>query len=334
MPPPTKSPGESPHGREGDQSNEGDASAAGGTQIATTGRTGTSSRRSTPVVALWAARLLWLVVAAAGGAGFGDALSDRPRAVQLTGTVLLWVGWAAVAAMLALPGVIGLTLSRTVVPAGAVVAVAATVARGLDTSTAVTMTTTALATLVVASGEFGEAMVQASAYGHERRFLLTPPAAFYVPTAVSWMVLVAAAATGPLLLAARNWVVGVPVTAIAAVVVWFLPTRFHRLSRRWLVLVPAGVVIHDHVVLGETVMLRDGTVRRIRLALADTQAADLTGPAGGHAIEITVAEPVGVVFAGTRQQPNGRAIHARGVLVAPTRPGRVLAAAAERLPVG
>lgn len=333
MPPPTKSPGESPHGREGNQSNEGDASAAGGTQIATTGRTGTQ-RRSTPVVALWATRLLWLVVAAAGGAGFGDALSDRSSAVQLTGSVLLWVGWGAVAVVLALPGAIGLTLCRAVVPAGTAAAVAAAVAHGLDTSTAVTLTTTALAALVVASGEFGEAMVQASAYGHERRFLLTPPAAFYVPTAVSWALLVAAAGTGPMLLAARNWAVGVPVSVVAAALLWFLPSRFHRLSRRWLVLVPAGVVVHDHVVLGETVMLRDGSVRRIRLALADTQAADLTGPAGGHAIEITVAEPVGVVFAGTRQQPNGRAIHARGVLVAPTRPGRVLAAAAERLPVG
>jgi hypothetical protein len=70
------------------------------------------------------------------------------------------------------------------------------------------------------------------------------------------------------------------------------------------------------------------------LALDGTDAADLTGPAGGHAVEIELRDHETVVFAPSRTEPNGRAIHARAVLVAPTRPGRFLAAAAERgLPV-
>ncbi len=54
---------------------------------------------------------------------------------------------------------------------------------------------------------------------------------------------------GPLALAARAWVPGVLLTAAAVALGWFLGRRFHRLARRWLVLVPAGVVVHDHLVL-------------------------------------------------------------------------------------
>ena len=73
----------------------------------------------------------------------------------------------------------------------------------------------------------------------------------------------------------------------------------------------------------------------VGLALADTQAADLTGPAAGHAVEIALRDPSTVVLAHTRAKPNGTALHVRSVLVAPTRPGRLLRAAADgRLPVG
>lgn len=279
---------------------------------------------------LWIARALWLVVAVFGGTGFGEALSDHSRAVQLTGTVGLWVGWAVVAVVLVLPSALGLTVSRAVVPVGAVAAIAALVEAGASTGTVVALVTTLLTAAVVASGEFGQVMVQASAYGDEQRFLLRPPAAFWVPTVLSWAVWCAAVLVGPLALAATSWVAGVPLTALAVASGWFLLPRFHRLSRRWIVLVPAGFVLHDHVVLAETVMFRTSQITRARLALADTQAADLTGPAGGHAVEVTVDEANTVVLAGTRAKPNGTALHVFAFLCAPTRPGKVLRAAGER----
>jgi hypothetical protein len=66
-----------------------------------------------------------------------------------------------------------------------------------------------------------------------------------------------------------------------------------------------------------------------RLAPADTGAADLTGPAAGFAIEVSVHEAATVLFAADREHPRGRAIHATAFLVAPTRPGRALRALAE-----
>jgi hypothetical protein len=153
---------------------------------------------------------------------------------------------------------------------------------------------------------------------------------YIVPAVVSWAVLCACAIAGPLALAARAWAVGVPLSIAAAGLAWFLGRRFHRLARRWLVVVPAGFVIHDHVVLAETAMFPRGSVASVALALAGTEAADLTGLAAGHAMEIALHGTETVVLAPTRAAPGGTALHVRAVLLAPSRPGRALVAAAER----
>ncbi|HRB05169.1 MAG TPA: hypothetical protein PLP26_17470, partial [Ilumatobacteraceae bacterium] len=108
----------------------------------------------------------------------------------------------------------------------------------------------------------------------------------------------------------------------------------HRLSMRWLVVVPAGIVVHDAVTLGETLMMQRGNVAVAHLAAADTQAADLTGPAAGHALEIVLREMELVVLAATVAEPKGKALHVQSILVAPSRPGRALNALAEgKIPV-
>ena len=113
-----------------------------------------------------------------------------------------------------------------------------------------------------------------------------------------------------------------------------LGPRWHRLSMRWFVLVPAGVVVHDPVVLADTFLLRTAQIGPIGLAAAGTDAADLTGPASGYALEIATTESVTTLFAFTPAEPNGRAIHLRSFLIAPSRPGRALRSANARgLPV-
>ena len=104
----------------------------------------------------------------------------------------------------------------------------------------------------------------------------------------------------------------------------------HRLARRWLVLVPAGLVLHDELVLAETVMLPRRSIDAILLAPADTEAADLTGNALGRALEIRLTGASTVVLAGSPSKPGGTALHVHSILVSPTRPGRVIAEAARR----
>ncbi|MCU1361470.1 MAG: hypothetical protein JWN99_2759 [Ilumatobacteraceae bacterium] len=311
------------------------------------GEVGPTSRDVTPIpcppvqpsdkspVVVWTARVVWLVTAVFGGSAIGQALAGHSRAVQQTGTVMSWAGWAAVAIAIVVPSTIGLTVVRTVVPASVVVAVMAAFGGADAAAATICVGSALLMSALVVSGEFGQTFAQGSAYGHERRFVLRPPVAFLLPAVVTWCVLCAAAISGPLLLAAHAWFAGVPVTLIAVAGGWFLGRRFHMLSRRWLVLVPAGLVVHDQLVLSETVMFPRASLAQVGLALEGTQAADLTGPAAGHAVEVALLRTETVVLARTRAKPNGTALHVRSVLVAPTRPGRMLRAAADgQIPVG
>ena len=77
-------------------------------------------------------------------------------------------------------------------------------------------------------------------------------------------------------------------------------------------------------------MVRTDQLVGMRLAPADTEAADLTGPASGYAIEVQASETVTTVFAFTPKEPNGRAIHMTGFLISPSRPGEALRTAAAR----
>ena len=282
----------------------------------------------------WVARVGWIAVAVVGGSAVDAAVDGRSSAVAWTTAVGAWSIWAAVALALAIASVRSLTVARLGVP----LALLATAAAGLAGAPAVDLLLLGVPALVsaaaVGSAEFGRLFVQASAYGDEERFPLRFPVAAGAAAMVSWLVWAPSLVAGPLLLAAEQWIVGGLLTVIAIAVVVFLLPRWHRLSRRWFVLVPAGIVLHDPVVLADTLPLRTAQIAQVGLAPADTEAADLTGPASGYAVEVATTEPITTVFAFTPAEPNGRAIHLTAFLTAPSRPGAVLRAARRRgLPV-
>ncbi len=283
----------------------------------------------------WLLRAAWIAVAIVGWPAVSSAVRGRSDAVDVVATVGTTVAWVVGVVAMAVPATVSLTATRLVVPLAPLAGVA-TLQGGGDTAVGVELVIVgALATLVALSGEFGKLFVQASAYGDEDRHPLRPPLGLAVVAVLAWMVWAGAVLAGLLLLAAGAWISGAIVTALAITLTATLPRRWHRLSRRWLVLVPAGLALHDPVVLGETLMLRRSEVAWIRLAPADTDAADLTGPTAGNAIEIRTATTVTALLAPTRPEPRGRAIHLTAFLASPTRPGRVLHAAGERnLPVG
>jgi hypothetical protein len=150
---------------------------------------------------------------------------------------------------------------------------------------------------------------------------------------MSWLIWVAALITAPLAWAARAWALATVATVVAAAACWLLPRRWHQLSRRWLVAVPAGLVVHDPVVLAETLMLPRPQVAAVRLAEhgpGATSAADLTGPTPGLAVEVQLREPATAVLARRPGESRGRAVDVPGLLVSPTRPGAALAEARRR----
>lgn len=236
-----------------------------------------------------------------------------------------WVLWAIALLCVLVPASVSLTAVRLSMPALALVSIGAFLADPSPFGT-VTVALSTAATILVLSADVGESFVQLSAYGDERRHLLRCPPAMIVTLVLAWVVW---AASGALAVVAANADAGVPAVVAALVFVGcgaVLPVRFHRFSRRWLVRVPAGLVVHDHVVLAETAMFPARTVTAVSPSSDrdSDRAADLTGGCRGAGLRIDLVDFETVVLAATRTDPGGRAIHARSVTVCPSRPGRAL----------
>jgi hypothetical protein len=276
---------------------------------------------------LWVPRILWIAVAVAGVWSIGEALDGRSAAVRTTVMIGGWAVWGIGVVALMVPSTLGLTVMRMAAALAVGTAVVSWIGGAAPTAGSCFVASAALCGLLVGGAGFGQCCVQASAYGDEQRFLLRPPAAFLLPVAIAGVVWVGAVLAAPLLLASTQWLAGVAVAVVAVLLTWVLLPRFNALSRRWLVFVPAGVVVHDQVVLAETLMVSRPDIVGIELALADTGAADFTGPAAGHAIEISMRSMSTALLAPTKATPRGTALHVQAFIVAPTRPGVVLRAA-------
>jgi hypothetical protein len=282
------------------------------------------SRLLSGLTGTWGPRIAWLMVGVTGLWSIGNALEGRSAALRTTVTVAAWPVWGIGVVALAVPSPLGLTIMRMT---NAVTGGAAVVrwACGASPVSGATFAACAVVSgLLIGGAEFGQRCVQASAYGDEHRFLLRPPAAFLPPVAVAGVVWVAAVLAAPLLLGTGQWIIGTVVAVTAAFLTWLLLPRFNALSRRWLVFVPAGLVVHDHVVLAETLMVSRSELGGIELAPAGTEAADFTGPAAGHAVEVSLRAMATALLAPTKAAPRGTALHVQSFIVAPSRPGAVL----------
>ena len=72
-----------------------------------------------------------------------------------------------------------------------------------------------------------------------------PVALLLGPIELAWIAIVGPVAIAPVLLAARQWFAGGALLVVAAIVVRPALRSLHQLARRWIVFVPAGVVVHD-----------------------------------------------------------------------------------------
>ncbi|MEO6988765.1 MAG: hypothetical protein ABI239_08960 [Aquihabitans sp.] len=284
---------------------------------------------------VWPARLLWVVLALVAGPVVGDALDGRSTAVRVVVAVGLWVGWGAGAVALLVPRSAALTALRILVPAGLAAVLAAMVTGGpVDGFDAAAVAIGALATVAVLVPWVGEAWVDGSSYGPEHRLPLRPsPLVGFVLVPLTWAVVVAGAAAGPLLLATGQWLAGIVVLALGWGAAFAGVRSLHQLSRRWVVFVPSGLVIHDALVMPEPQLILRHMITNLGPALADTEATDLTGGAAGLILQIDLAEPLDLLLregrAGSTTSP------AAAILFMPTRPLRVLEAASRRrIPVG
>jgi len=285
-------------------------------------------------VALWvlaAAPALASPLSPALSSPYGDMLHDADSVFRGAVTAGLWVVFAVTGVVLLLPGAVALTVGRVVVPANAAASlVAAGLAEGRSwAGHSVTVVAAAAAAVAVLMPAFGQAVVDAGGYGDERRFLLRPPGpALIAGIAPAWAVAAAGAATGPLLLADRRWLAGAATAAVGLPAAGLAGRALFRLARRWLVFVPAGVVMHDHMTVTQPIPLPRRGIASIGPAPADTAATDLTAQAFGLALEMRLKAPVTAAVVTGRGQ--SRDLSVTSVLVSPSRPAAVMATAAKR----
>ena len=308
------------------------ADMAGETPVAVRRRAQRPARTQALVLRLGAVTA-WLTVAVS--AWFGDlilpALLSDEQAARTTATAALWAAYLLVLAALMSPGPRAMTIVRIAMPAGALELwiAAARSSHSLDAAALIGLIGSLLGTGVVLLPLYGEAHADAASYGDERRFLLRPPGPVLVTLVLPmWAMTVAGVAAGPVLLADRGWVAGTVAAVVGLPVAAFSAHALSRLSRRWLVFVPNGLVVHDHMALAEPLPLSRRSVTSIGPARSDTSATDLTTAAFGIALELRLSEPAKAAVTTGRNRHTERPVSA--LLVAPSRPAAVLEAAERR----
>ena len=259
-----------------------------------------------------------------------DAISTSSSALA---SIALWTTWAIVLLCILVPSAVSLTAMRLVAPVHLSITAILVVGALVDESEALTvlaLVPTLVTTIVAMSADIGSNFVQSSAYGDEFRVLLLPSAPFVIVLVVSWLIWIASLVVGALALTREAWVAGGVLVAAGVILGVILPRRFHRFSRRWLVVVPAGLVLHDHVVLAETAMFSRDAIRSVVVTPRDSEAADLSGRGRGTGVAVELLDFDTVVLAATANQPGGSALHVKTWWVRPSRPGRAISAWSRR----
>lgn len=282
-------------------------------------------------------RVAWLLLPLLAGPVLADALDSTARATQVVASLGLWAGWLAGLLATLLPRTVTLTVLRLLASAAVVAVGWAVVDAGTGTDLAAVgwrvaaLVNVLVAVVVAFAPETGRLFVDGSSYGDEQRFPLRVPAPLLAgPVPLAWLAVVVGAGAGPLLLAAELWVVGAVALVAGSAAAWWGTRALHVLARRWVVLVPAGMVLHDQLALAEPILLRREEVQGLDPAPADTDALDLTQGALGLALEVALIGPAALTLAPAGRAAPAEAVKADRLLFTPTQPGALLAAARPR----
>ncbi|GIS98936.1 MAG: hypothetical protein CM1200mP26_06490 [Acidimicrobiales bacterium] len=206
---------------------------------------------------VWGLRSIWLLLPVLTGPAAADALNDMDAAPRSTASATLWVLWAVGLTATLVPLPLTLTALRLGGPAVAALAAWSAEATSDAVHAAFALAAGALVVLATFAAPVADRFVDGASYGDERRFLLRAPGPVaLVLGPLATVVAIAGATVGPILLLESRWVAGGVVTGLGATLAAMAVRSLHRLARRWIVLVPAGFVLHDHLALAEPTLLQ------------------------------------------------------------------------------
>jgi len=283
------------------------------------------------VITVWCARLTWALLPVSAGVALGDALEGWSTGPARLAAVMLWAAWTLGLVALLVPRPWGLTALRVVAPAAVLVALCSIWSTSAASAT-VAVTSAVVAAAFALSAPVAQAAGNALAYGDEIRFpLRIPLALFFGPVPLAVVLIAGGVSVGPLLLANESYVGGAILSVVGIALAAVLARSLHSLSVRWLVLVPAGLVVVDPLTLLDPVLMRREhivSVERLVRTRSESGSLDLRlGTAAGTiAVELNETHP----FARRRGRRDAAMQEAAGVLVSIIRADAFLAAAGER----
>jgi hypothetical protein len=219
---------------------------------------------------------------------------------------------------------------RVTGPSAVVVTVLAAPSAG-GISAALGITAAVVAAGFALSAPVARAAGNALAYGDESRFpLRIPPALKYSLVPVAVVVVSVGVTSGPLFLADERYILGGIALIIGLPAAAFFARSLHALSRRWLVLVPAGVVVVDPLILLDPALIRREQVLRVGPVRKEhpADALDLRLGTTGTTLLMMMREPI--TFARREGRTGGAPRGATEVLVAPVGIDELLKLAADR----
>ena len=279
---------------------------------------------------VWVVRVWWAALPFTAGPVLADGLHDTGAAWRTTASVGLWVLWGVVlvGSLLAHPAT--LVLVRLAAPS-AVVALVWAGREGADWGeVALVAAITAGMAAVSLSAPVGHVFVNGISYGDEVRLLLRPSALLLAgPLPVTAAITIGGAVSGPLLLAAERWALGAVITVVGGALAVVGARSLHSLTRRWLVFVPAGVVLHDHLAVQDPVLLRRRAVAGFGPARQGSDALDLSQGAAGLILELRANQPI-TLSPPARRKGSAEEAQASAILIAPSRPGYAVTLARQR----
>ena len=286
-------------------------------------------------VSRWAPALVWLSLPLTAGSSFANALDGRASAISLTAVIGLWLLWVVGLIAALTPSSVSLTTLRILMPASVVAAAwaALVVPDSADFAESAALGVTSLCAVLSLSAGVGYTFINGSSYGDERRFPLRPPGPIVCgPVELVWVAMVASVFAGPMLLAAKQWIPGAVISVLAVALVIGGARALHQLSKRWIVFVPAGIVLVDRTTLLDALLVQRHTVGSIGLADEDSSATDLSAGALGIQVEVRLSTADSIIPTPLRRDRHKivEPVDVNAVRFTPSRPGWVLDAARER----
>ncbi|MEC7924631.1 MAG: hypothetical protein VYB80_05365 [Actinomycetota bacterium] len=240
---------------------------------------------------IWALRIAWIALPFTAGDIFDNALSLTSRSVQITATVGLWFCWAVGLLLSLIPLASLLTPFRVLAAMKVVVIIWGAIEASASPLGIIALSISGIIVALSLTPQVGFWYINGSSYGDEVRLPLRPPGAMLLgPSLIAWAGIATTLIGTPILLADKQWIAGSLIGGFGGICSYVSFRSLHVLAQRWLVFVPAGVVIHDPLILADPFLVKRKGIRSLRLALSGSTSKDLTMGSLGHAIEVELAE--------------------------------------------